>query len=660
MSPAATHEPPYSKTAGEEALPGYRLIEPLGRGGFGEVWKCMAPGELPKAVKFVAGDNGDARLDDASLRQEFEAFQQIKMIRHPYLLTLERVELVRGELVMVMELADRQLLDRFDECRTEGLPGIPREELLCYLAEAAEALDVIAAEHKLQHLDVKPANLFIISNHAKVGDYGLVARLEKGDASAGRNTTRGLTPRYAAPEVANGNVDYRSDQYSLALVYQEMLTGVFPFKAKSAPQMLLAHATVPPDLAALPEGDRGPVGRALAKDPGGRFQSCLELIAALIGGRKSGQVSASGPIRRAPSRLSGTVAASPDHPTTAGTTTMPAPARPPQPAPGRPALTVPGRPAGPPRPPARNPDPPPRRAPGEDTDDGAVEWVTPTRKPRSSVMRSELLDDNVPDVEPVGQLSKFWSVMAAVELNGQTPGAAGKLPDTPSASAVIEALLRSAGGETGVARRPDGSWVVRVPLRPMIGVVRLKLRVAAERWAQEMIELDETTVAVRAYAPPSGFFGGGRKKSGIELVVHIPSGEGLGEAEVTGRLFGNPDVKFARAAAEDLPRRLDEVRQHLQNVTDRRKHPRLPVDFPAVLIPVTGDGAIYPAVPGRCRDVSREGIRLLTEASVVTTHAYVGVGVPGADGWCVLTRLVRSRELATGYEYGGKFRTDIK
>jgi hypothetical protein len=126
-------------------------------------------------------------------------------------------------------------------------------------------------------------------------------------------------------------------------------------------------------------------------------------------------------------------------------------------------------------------------------------------------------------------------------------------------------------------------------------------------------------------------------------------------------MFGNPDLKFAKATAEDLPRRLDEVRQHLQNVTDRRKHPRLPTDFPAVIYPVTGDGAVFPAVPGRCRDVSREGIRLMTEASVVTSHAYVGVGgVPGADGWCVLTRLVRTRELPTGYEYGGKFRTDIK
>jgi serine/threonine protein kinase len=657
VSPPTTHEHPYSKTAGEQPLPGYRLIEPLGRGGFGEVWKCEAPGGLPKAVKFVAGDNGDARCDDTSLRQEYEAFQQIKSIRHPFLLTLERVELVRGELVMVMELADRQLLDRYNECRASGLPGVPRDELLCYLAEAAEVLDVIAAEHGLQHLDVKPANLFIIAGHAKVGDYGLVARLEKGDRSPDR-TSRGLTPRYAAPEVANGNVDHRSDQYSLALVYQEMLTGVFPFKAKTAAQMLLAHATAEPDLSALPERDRGPVGRALAKDPAGRYRTCLSLIGSLIDGRSSsGLVPASGSIRRSPpQRLSGPVASSPDHPTTSNVaTTTPGHARPPLTVPNwsAPPLTVPNRPPEPPRPLVR-----PRRAP--DPDDGTVELISVSATPRPALTQSELTDDNRPDISPVGQLNRIWSVLTTIELRGEVPSnLPGKLPTAPRPQVVIEALLQAVGGDSGLARRPDGSWVVRVPLRPTAGVVRLKLRVAAERWAEEMVEIDPETVAVRAYAP-GGLFSG-RKKSGMELVVRVPPGLGIGEAEITGRMFGNPDAKFARATAEDLPQRIEDVRLHLQNVTERRKHPRLPTDFPALVFPITGDGVVFPAVRGRCKDISREGVRVVTESSVVTNYAYVGVeGVPEAEGWCLLTRLVRSRELSTGYEYGGRFRIDLK
>src|SRR5580765_6676626 len=130
---------PYVKKPGIEPIPGYVLISPLGRGGFGEVWKCEAPGGLHKAIKFVASDEANH-----SLRQEFEAFQAIKAIRHPFLLQLERVELTSSELIMVMELADSQLQERFLECRNSGLPGIPRDELLSYRADAAEALDVIS------------------------------------------------------------------------------------------------------------------------------------------------------------------------------------------------------------------------------------------------------------------------------------------------------------------------------------------------------------------------------------------------------------------------------------------------------------------------------------------------------------------------------------
>src|SRR5687768_8957886 len=121
MSSVSASEPnahsKYTKTPGTEPIPGYVLLEPLGRGGFGEVWKCEAPGGLLKAVKFVAGDPEASMLGGRHLRREYEAFQQIKSIRHPFLLSLERVELLDGELVMVMELADRQLGDRFHECR---------------------------------------------------------------------------------------------------------------------------------------------------------------------------------------------------------------------------------------------------------------------------------------------------------------------------------------------------------------------------------------------------------------------------------------------------------------------------------------------------------------------------------------------------------------
>ena len=263
-------------------MPGYRLIAPLGRGGFGEVWKCLAPGGLHKAIKFVGRDaDGDDPEAVSSLRQESDAFEHVKSIRHPFLLTLERVEWIDGDLVMVMELADRSLGHRYDECREEGLPGIPRRELLSYMVDAAEALDVLSAQHGLQHLDVKPANLFLLGGHVKVGDYGLVTRL-RANRDGESHFARGLTPKYVAPEILCDRVDARSDQYPLALVYQELLTGAFPYGGRTAQQLLLQHASAEPDLSELPAGDRGAVARALAKDPADRFPSCLSFVKALL------------------------------------------------------------------------------------------------------------------------------------------------------------------------------------------------------------------------------------------------------------------------------------------------------------------------------------------------------------------------------------------
>src|SRR5689334_8510817 len=168
---------PFLKEPNTEPIAGYRLVEFLGRGGFGEVWKCEAPGGLFKAIKFVRGNLEAADVEGLQVEQEWKALQLVKTIRHPFLLGIDRLEVVDGELLVVMELADGNLADAFAQAREAGLPGIPRSELLAYLREAAEALDVINIQHHLQHVDVKPANLFLVNRHVKVGDFGLLSRL---------------------------------------------------------------------------------------------------------------------------------------------------------------------------------------------------------------------------------------------------------------------------------------------------------------------------------------------------------------------------------------------------------------------------------------------------------------------------------------------------
>jgi serine/threonine protein kinase len=263
-----------------EPLPGYRLLEPLGSGGFGEVWKCEVPGGLCKAIKFVPGSvllDGD----NSPAEQELDALRRIKAIRHPFILSVERVEIVGGELVIVTELADRSLQDVLAECRRQGQEGIRRELLLAFLLEAAEALDVMNFQHGLQHLDIKPGNLFLVSDHVKVADFGLVNSPEEFHAGAAPRR-KGVTPLYAAPEVLQGGMSRHSDQYSLALAYQELLTGTLPFPGKNARQMLLQRLTADPDLGPLPPGDRPVVARALARDADARFPSCLDFIQALV------------------------------------------------------------------------------------------------------------------------------------------------------------------------------------------------------------------------------------------------------------------------------------------------------------------------------------------------------------------------------------------
>lgn len=264
-----------NKTQIREPIPGYVVKQRIGVGGYGEVWSAQAPGGLSKAIKFVYG-----YFDDARATRELKALDRIKGVRHPFLLSLERFEIVDGQLVIVTELADMSLKDRYEQVRQEGADGIPRDELLRYLRDAADALDYMNESFSLQHLDVKPENLLLVGGHVKVADFGLVKDLQH-DATA--SLMGGLTPIYAAPEVFDDRPSMRSDQYSLAIVYQEMLTGNLPFPGRTPAQLASQHLHATPKFTGLNANDQAVIARALAKEPTARFPNCRSMVDALYG-----------------------------------------------------------------------------------------------------------------------------------------------------------------------------------------------------------------------------------------------------------------------------------------------------------------------------------------------------------------------------------------
>jgi serine/threonine protein kinase len=256
-----------------QVLGDYRLLHRIGMGAFGEVWKAEAPGGVHVALKTIIRP-----VEHELAQQERRALELIKQLRHPYLMSIQAFWVLESRLHVAMELADGSLRQRYQECRKQGLAGVPQKEMLGYLREAAEALDFLHREHVL-HRDIKPENLLLLQGHVKVADIGLARHLQ-GDISMLNDSGSG-TPTYMPPEMVTRRVCKQSDQYSLAVVYAEMRQGRPPFRADNLFELMQAHIFKEPDLEGLPEPERGAVRKALSKEHRERFRSCSDFAEAL-------------------------------------------------------------------------------------------------------------------------------------------------------------------------------------------------------------------------------------------------------------------------------------------------------------------------------------------------------------------------------------------
>src|SRR5580693_7760657 len=219
----------------------YEILGELGRGGCGIVYRALDPNiGRSVAIKTIRLDS-----DSADLRERFRReARSAGMLSHPNIVTIHEFNDTGDLMFIAMEYIDGRTLAQL---MREGL--LPVEFTLCTLRAAGDALDCAHA-HNIVHRDVKPAN-FLITKHGqlKMTDFG-IAKLLDGDVGL---TNTGMvigTAQYMSPEqIGAKEVTGRPDQFSLAVIAYEMLTGRRPFQGDSWPSMM--HAIVanePPPL----------------------------------------------------------------------------------------------------------------------------------------------------------------------------------------------------------------------------------------------------------------------------------------------------------------------------------------------------------------------------------------------------------------------------
>ena len=257
----------------------YRLIEKLGEGGMGVVYKGIDTLlDRPVAIKLISTERGASE----ELLQRFKSEAKVQAtLSHPNITTLYSYLVWEGRAVMVMEYIEGETLQQMITRRGP----IPADVAVPLFKQAL--LGVGAAHRRgIVHRDIKPANIMVNGEGIiKVMDFGIAKVL--GVTGTTRTNLQMGTVWYMAPEqVLNRPVDARTDIYSLGVTLYELLSGQVPFRADSEYEVLSSHVQRQPQLPTdhyphIPKPCVSAVMKALAKEPDQRYASTDDFSAAL-------------------------------------------------------------------------------------------------------------------------------------------------------------------------------------------------------------------------------------------------------------------------------------------------------------------------------------------------------------------------------------------
>jgi hypothetical protein len=269
-------------------VPGFEITSKLGGGMFGLVFRArrMSIGK-DYAIKFLQVEDEQVRK---AVLAELEQVKWFAQIDHPNLVSIEDRGEVDGIPYLVMAFAGTETLR--DKLVAGRVPSpAEKDDLLRWFLQACRGLSALH-ERSLVHFDIKPANVFLKGAVARLGDYGLskLVTHSRGSLSMGRGT-----PYYMAPELLQRRGDHRSDVYSLGVMLYELLCGAVPFTGDSEWEVLKKHETQRPEMPAhLSAREQAILQRCLQKDPGARYQSVHDLIAAFGAPASAGDAAVGG------------------------------------------------------------------------------------------------------------------------------------------------------------------------------------------------------------------------------------------------------------------------------------------------------------------------------------------------------------------------------